>query len=361
MSGYRPLIRIGLIGFGKVAQEFLKLIQQKLPSLPFTPIVSGIVSKQRCTFFEKQKLQPIPEILAQHSNSDSKSTVKAFLKRVNADVIFELSSLSVKDGEPARNHILSALKSNKHVISSNKGPFAFNFDELQEFALQKKLHLRFESAVAQGIPIFSIKRYSLQTAEISAIRAVLNTSANYILNRMVEGIPQLTALAEAQAAGYSEHSPELDISGWDSAMQAAVLGNALMGKITVADISRENFQFRAAEMIKKAERTGGKIKQIIHLEKVNDHIEGSVRLQIIQSDDHFFALAPTDRSIQISSDLHGSMIFTASGHPLKQAAAGLLSDLVGIYYDSLRFKSDPSLFDLTQDEMMVTRRENKNN
>ena len=88
----------------------------------------------------------------------------------------------------------------------------------------------FEAAVAGGIPIIKAIREAFIGNHIQSIHGIINGTSNYILTRMAEsGQSFADALAEAQAAGYAEADPTLDVNGWDAAHKAVILASLAYG------------------------------------------------------------------------------------------------------------------------------------
>src|SRR5690606_17254045 len=108
------------------------------------------------------------------------------------------------------------LNAGKHVVTANKGPVAFAFEELRDLAASKGLGFLYESTVMDGSPLHVIGREGMLGLEINKIRGILNSTTNYMLTRMEEGASFDVALKEMQEAGLAEANPSNDVDGWDS-------------------------------------------------------------------------------------------------------------------------------------------------
>ncbi|KAA3619914.1 MAG: hypothetical protein DWQ05_04095 [Calditrichaeota bacterium] len=347
---HRPVIKIALVGFGTAAHAFLALLYEKRNLLPFTAAISGVIFKDhgfhglhgKALLLEKFIETPPP----MHSITGG---VSRFIKKINADVLLELTPLNIQNGEPAAGYLRAAINRGIHIISSNKGPIAFHFDTLNQLALQNKLCFLFGATIGKGLPVFTLKRYASPTAQFSSIRAQLNSTTNYVLTRMQEGVPEMQAVAEAQAAGMCEYSPHLDLDGWDGAIQSAILANVLMQKLEVEAVFRDKFQSRAGEIIKRTQRSANKVRQIVHIENANNEVKASVRLQVISEGDPFFHLQASDYAITLESDTMGELTLTTKSPTKQNTASALLADLCDIYYRGIKQQKDPELFDLDFD------------
>src|SRR5437899_1334895 len=126
--------------------------------------------------------------------------------------------------EPARTFILRALAAGKHVVTANKALLAHHGAELYEEARRRGVTLAFEAAVAGGIPLIRAVKEGLAANSILSLAGIVNGTCNYILSKMTdEGIDFSLVLKEAQAQGYAEADPTLDIEGMDSAHKLQIL------------------------------------------------------------------------------------------------------------------------------------------
>src|SRR4029077_9293571 len=92
--------------------------------------------------------------------------VREWLERSKADVFFEASSLAVQTGQPAIEHLKTALESGAHAISANKGPIVHAYRELSALARERGRQFLFESTVMDGVPIFSLFPLGLPATEL---------------------------------------------------------------------------------------------------------------------------------------------------------------------------------------------------
>lgn len=132
-----------------------------------------------------------------------------------------------------------ALKAGKHVVTANKALLAEHGEELYRIAREQDRCLAFEASCCGGIPIISAIRSGLAANRITAIYGIVNGTCNYILTAMSqEAKDYATALAEAQAAGFAEADPTLDVNGGDSAHKLAIMARLAFGKdVRFKDIS----------------------------------------------------------------------------------------------------------------------------
>src|SRR5207249_1028723 len=126
--------------------------------------------------------------------------------------------------EPARSFISRALAAGKHVVTANKALLAHHGVELYEEARRYGVALGFEAAVAGGIPLIRAVKDGLVANRVLSLAGIVNGTCNYILSKMTdEGLDFSLVLKEAQAHGYAEADPTLDVEGMDSAHKLQIL------------------------------------------------------------------------------------------------------------------------------------------
>src|SRR5439155_21718 len=154
------------------------------------------------------------------SSGSNRPSAARVLADPSVQVIIEL----VGGLEPARSFILKALGAGKHVVTANKALLAHHGAELYDEARRRGVTLAFEAAVAGGIPLIQAIKEGLVANRILSVFGIVNGTSNYILSKMTdEGLDFAMVLKEAQAAGYAEADPTLDIEGMDSAHKLQIL------------------------------------------------------------------------------------------------------------------------------------------
>jgi len=173
-------------------------------------------------------------------------------ERPDVDVVVEL--VGGADG-PALALARRALGAGKGLVTANKAMIAHHGMELAELAEGKHAPLKFEAAVAGGIPVIKGLREGAAANAIGRIYGILNGTCNYILSTMERtGRDFAEVLGEAQALGYAEADPSFDIEGVDAAHKLAILAAIAFGSrvdfgtMHVAGISR----IRAADIAQAA-------------------------------------------------------------------------------------------------------------
>jgi homoserine dehydrogenase len=242
-------------------------------------------------------------------------------------VLVEVSTMNPRNGQPALDHVRQALAAGMDVITANKGPIAYGFKELEALAQSRGRHLRFESAVADNLPIFNLMRYNLPTAKVGLVRGIFNSTTNYLLSQTARGVSWKEALAEAQRVGIAERDPSNDLEGWDAALKCTIIANVVMGlDIKVADVVREPITEDVAARAREAASRGMRIRPLAAIGPFGTRwapVE-------VGPDDPFYAVDGFSMAIELDTDVAGKLAIALHQPHVEQTAFGLLADLVDI-------------------------------
>jgi homoserine dehydrogenase len=183
----------------------------------------------------------------------------ALAARPGIDAVVEL--IGGADGV-AKDLVTESLSAGRHVITANKALIAHHGTVLARLAEEHGVSLRYEAAVAGGIPIVKALREGLAGNAIGRVYGILNGTCNYILTTMREtGREFNDVLAEAQALGYAEADPSFDIDGVDTAHKLAILTALAFGReVDFESVHIEGIRDITADDIRFAEELGYRIK-----------------------------------------------------------------------------------------------------
>jgi homoserine dehydrogenase len=342
----QPDLTLVLIGFGNVAQRFVKLLGETADRLDFTWKVAGIATRHHgsvvdpngvdirramATVDGRQSLDRLDAAPRERSGIDLIRHLADQLADDAAEgrlVVIETTVLDIDRGEPSVSHVRAALEGQAHVVTANKGPAAFAYHELEALAESVDRVFMFEGAVMDGVPVFNLVRETLPAITIEGFRGVINTTCNFILSEMERGIEFDRALADMQARGIAEADPALDIDGWDAAAKTAALVNVLMGgvitphhvqrtgirDVTGADVREARGRNKRVRLVASASRQGGKVKARVEPELLDQH-------------DPLAGVVDLNNALYLSTDLLGEVGIVQRSSSLTQTAYALLSDL----------------------------------
>jgi len=335
------ILRLALIGFGNVGQEFVKLLLDKrdwlIRSKGLDIEVHYISTRSRGSLISKKPLDLERALRLMKDEGSLKSfgpeasdlKPTELLSKCDADLMVELSTLDIESGQPAKDHIRAAMENGMDVITANKGPIAFAYSELRNLARSRGVHFRFEGTVMDGTPIFSLVEKTLPGCEILGLTGILNSTSNFILAQMSGGKTMEEAVREAQSRGFAEADPSLDIDGWDAAAKITALANVLMdAQANPSMVQRTGIRDVRGEDIKKAGSAGKKIKMIASARPVADGVRLTVATELIGPDHPFWSVDGTTSALTIRTDLMGDLTIIESNPTVTQTAYAVFSDLL---------------------------------
>ncbi|MBI3007631.1 MAG: homoserine dehydrogenase, partial [candidate division NC10 bacterium] len=206
-------IHVGILGLGTVGGGVVRLLQENGPMIDAR--LGARLQVKRIA--RRRPDAPAPVAV------DS-AILTADPLEVIRDPAIQIVVELIGGTEEARHYALEALRAGKHLVTANKALLATHGLEISRAAAERKLDLGFEAAVCGGIPIIRALRDGLVANRIRSLLGIINGTANYILTRMTEqGRPFADVLAEAQAKGYAEADPTLDVGGHDAAHKLQIL------------------------------------------------------------------------------------------------------------------------------------------
>ncbi|WP_254525090.1 homoserine dehydrogenase [Natrinema caseinilyticum] len=239
------------------------------------------------------------------------------------DVLVEATPTTLDDAEPGFSHVRRALEDDRHVVLANKGPVAERYAELRALESESAGSIRFEATVGGAIPILSTIEDCTPQA-VTAVRGVLNGTANFILTRMAaEGLDYEHVLAEAQDLGVAEADPTFDVDGTDAALKFVILANVLAdGGFALDDATVEGIQTIPGSALDLAAEDGRTIRLIG--EATRDGVRVGPRLV---AENGALAVSGTRNIVQIETRNAGSLHSSGRGAGGPETATAVLSDV----------------------------------
>ncbi len=338
---------LAFIGFGNVARALARLLERKRDVMKskygITYSVTGIatgshgfavspngldVNKALELVESKQSIFPLSSFDVQDS--------LAVIRHSSANVMFENSPVNTQTGQPAIDHIRTALELGMHAITANKGPVVHGYRELIALAESKGKKFRFESAVLGGAPVFSVMREAFPLADISSFKGIFNATTNVILSRMENGETYEQALGFAQSIGLAETDPTNDVDGWDAAIKVAALVTVLMNaSMTPQQVNPTGIRGITSEMIAKAKAEGKRYKLVCSAEKIGDTVKASVAPELVDSSSPLYGMMNSNTGVTFRTDVILDYSITQSERPGMQGgpvetAYGLFADFVNL-------------------------------
>jgi homoserine dehydrogenase len=258
------------------------------------------------------------------SNSDLNAI--DVITRVDHDITVEVTPTNIIDGEPGLMHIREALKSGRHVVTSNKGPLVKRFNELMKLARDHKVMLRYEATVGGAMPMINLLREALTGSKVLNIVGVFNGTCNYILTRMTEeGLDYDHVLSEAQDMGIAEADPTYDVMGIDTACKVVILANSVFKQnVTLNEVDVTGIIKITADALRLAKERNYSVKLI-------GDVMGLKVSPMMVPVGHPLSVGGTLNAASIATDNAGEITVTGKGAGSIETASAILSDIISIY------------------------------
>jgi len=246
----------------------------------------------------------------------------------DTDVVVE-----VMGGElPAYDYIRGAIDAGKGIVTANKMLLAARAHELVRRSVERGIDLAFEASVGGGIPIIRVLRQALTSDSVESLYGIVNGTSNYILTRMREdGLGFDQALAEAQAKGYAEADPTLDIDGHDAAHKMSVLAMLAFGvKVDHGNIPTEGIRNLEPIDLRFADRFDLVIK---HLAIGKDHgprIELRVHPALVSKRSVLANVSGVLNAVYLEGRALGPCLISGRGAGDMPTAVSVVADIVDV-------------------------------
>lgn len=335
--------KLALIGFGNVGQGLVQILAERSEQYAnqfearFT--VVAVCDMVKGSVYNPDGIAPtelldaaaagrLNTVKAPHHDWDALHTITDS----NADVVVEMTFTDLKSGQPAISHVEAAFKAGKHVVTTNKGPVALKYKELNDLARANEVHFGVEGSVMSGTPSLVLGTDLLSGAGVTKIQGILNGTTNYILTRMSNGDAYDAALAEAQKLGYAEADPTGDVEGFDAAGKVVILASLLMQTaISMDDVDREGITRLTIADMKAAAEAGECWKLIGSLEKTADGVKASVKPTRLPLSHPLANVGGATNAITYTTDLLGEVTLIGPGAGRLPTGYAIIEDLLQIH------------------------------
>jgi homoserine dehydrogenase len=312
-------LRIGLLGCGTVGGGLVELVNRNRDLIRQR---SGVdVSITRILVRDLNKERPgVPR--------DLLTTQAEKVIRNGCDLVVEL----VGGIEPARSLIRQALSQKKHVVTANKALLAAAGFDLRVTAAAHRVRFGFEASVCGGLPIVRALQTGLAGNRIQALSGILNGTSNFILTRMSEeGVDFDAALGEAQARGFAEADPSLDVDGNDAGQKLQILAEiAFGGRLQPEAVEVEGIRDITADDMQAARELGCVIKQVAEAEAHAEAVSLRVAPLMLPASHPLASVRDEFNAVVVKGDAVGEMTFCGKGAGSLPSASAVLADVVDI-------------------------------
>ncbi len=315
-------LRLGIAGLGTVGAGVVKIVRRKqalLAARSGRAIEITAVSARN-----RDKDRGVP--LGDYAWEDDPV---ALAKRDDVDVFVEL--IGGSDG-PAKAATEAALMAGKDVVTANKAMLAHHGQALAELAEANGAALRFEAAVAGGIPVIKALTEALAGNEITRVLGVMNGTCNYILTRMESaGLSYDEVFAEADQLGYLEADPNLDVGGIDAGHKLSLLASIAFGTQVAFDaVELEGIGRIGIDDINAAADMGYKIKLLGVTRMTGRGLEQRMTPCLVPSSSPLGQLDGGTNMVIIEGDDVGQIVLRGAGAGEGPTASAVMGDVMDL-------------------------------
>lgn len=253
----------------------------------------------------------------------------ALASRDDIDVFVEL--IGGADG-PANAAVQAAIANGRDVITANKAMLAHHGQSLAEAAESGGSALRFEAAVAGGIPVVKTLTEGLAGNRISRVMGVMNGTCNYILTRMQgAGLSYEEAFSEADGLGFLEADPSLDVGGIDAGHKLALLSAIAFGtQVDFDSVELEGISRITIEDIQQSADMGFRIKLLGVAQTTDQGLEQRMSPCLVPADSPLGQLEGGTNMVVLEGDSVGQIVLRGAGAGSGPTASAVLSDVIDL-------------------------------
>ncbi|MCG8421516.1 MAG: homoserine dehydrogenase [Proteobacteria bacterium] len=314
-------IGIGLLGLGNVGAGVVKLLKDNAQAIEAR--LGARVVVHAIAVRELEKARPV-EVDRDLLTRD----VAEVIARDDVEIVCEL----IGGADRARSAVLEAIARKKHVVTANKLLLAMHGEEVFAAAEKQGVDVYYEAAVCGGVPVIRTLREGLASDRIDAIYGIVNGTSNFILTSMASvGRPFADVLADAQARGYAEADPTLDIGGGDASHKLAILIMLCFGVTVDADeIFVEGIEHLDPIDFVYARKFGYEIKPLAIARQVEGEIEARVHPAMVPQTWLLADVPGAKNALYVHSYALGASMYYGAGAGMMPTAMAAVSDLIEV-------------------------------
>jgi homoserine dehydrogenase len=332
-----------VVGFGTVGRWVVRALHTRSDTLAerygFAPVVVGVATA-RDGFVHRPEGLDLPALLelaaggrplTEHPGARHLPSALEGLRETDADLLVEASASPPRDGEPGIAHMREALARRIPVVTSNKWPVALHGVELAELARSQGVGFRAESTVMSGTPVLSTLVDGLAGTTPTALRGILNATANFVLTAMTEGRSYEDALAKAQAIGLAERDPTADVDGHDAAAKTMILAALVFGRqLRPEQVVRRGIAGITRADLDDAACAGERIKLVASLELSGGDLKARVEPLRLPAEDPLAGVEDVTNAVVCRAEPVGEVTVVGPGAGPELAGQGVFSDLIAV-------------------------------
>ena len=323
--------KIAIAGIGTVGSGVIQLIKKNSIQKNFGIEVTAIASRRK---LKKANLG--------FSSTNFFNDAERLINFDNYDILVEL--IGGDEGIP-KKIVFDALKKGKSVVTANKALVSKHWKKLNEITKKKKSEIKYEAAVAGGIPIIKVLNDFLISNKIKKIYGILNGTSNFILTNMLYSKSKFEKiLEEAQQLGYAEADPSFDIDGVDTSHKLAILSSLAFNiNCDLKSIYVEGIRNIDLTDLLYADELGYKIKLLGIAQVRQKQIINFVYPCLVGQNELISKVDGVFNAIVIESDFCKKSFFQGEGAGSQPTATSVLSDIIDLSIKEPKEKLKPKV------------------
>ena len=314
-------INIGIIGFGTVGAGTVEVLTTN----------RELIADRLGTELVIKKIADL-DLDSDRGIAVDRAVLTADAEEVLDDPDIDLVVELIGGVTKAREYILKAMESGKHVVTANKALLAEYGGDIYKAAENAGVSLAFEASVGGGIPVIGALRGGLFANRIETIMGILNGTSNYILTRMTqEGLPYDRAVEDAVRLGFAEDPPDLDVEGTDAAHKLAILVSIAFGSpVPFDDILQEGITKLTPDDIRFAGEFGYRVKLLAIAKNTGDGLQVRVHPAMIPVNHILANVNEAYNAIYLEGDFVGPNLYYGLGAGRRPTGSAVASDIMGL-------------------------------
>jgi homoserine dehydrogenase len=322
----RSTIGVALLGLGNVGGGVVKLLEDNAAAIAAR--LGATLEVRAIAVREVDKAKRLVDVERRLLTSDVDATVR----RDDIDIVCEL----IGGTTLAKHATLAAIAAGKHVVTANKALLAEHGAEVFGAAERAGVDVYYEAAVCGGVPIIRVLREGLASDRVETLHGIVNGTSNYILTTMTATRRAFAdILRDAQALGYAEADPALDISGGDAAHKLAILVNLCFGtSVDVRAISTDGIDVVEPIDLDYAGRWGYVLKPLViaraHGDPATGPIEARVHPALVPASWLLADVGGAKNALYVQSYALGPSLYYGAGAGMLPTAMSVVSDMIEI-------------------------------
>lgn len=264
------------------------------------------------------------------SNIKQSADLLAIAEADDVDIVIEV----IGGTDVAKDVIMHAIRHKKHVVTANKALLAKHGNEIFALAEEYGVQVRYEAAVAGGIPIIKIIREALAANKIDWLAGIINGTGNFIMTEMQTKNRKFgDVLAEAQALGYAEADPTFDVEGVDAAHKLSLLASIAFGiPIQFDKVYCEGITKVSLQDVVYAKELGYSIKHLGFAIRRENGFELRVHPTLIPDSTLLANVNGVKNAVMVDAHPLGQSLYYGDGAGAGATASAVMADVMDLIY-----------------------------